>query len=205
MSLFVSKLKIIQDVEDRLQDEVGYIETIKSQLKQMLHGNSLREREVRYSELIYDESCELLVKTIEAHKNNSMVQDFQNQVRRIYKFRVGAAARDGLFDAAESPWTVHSDIVGNLLEQASYNKDLLRPFYNKALPKHLRKNVWRALLRYPEAEEEYANIFKEARWKTLSLNEVEINMYRDIHLKSRKLIKHLFCISFLATIFAGIR
>jgi hypothetical protein len=168
------KLKVLQDVEDRVQDEVGYIDTIRSQLKQMLHSNSLSEREVRYSELIYDESCEILVKTIEAHSNLPMIQDFQAQVRRIYNYRINSAVHDTMLDQAGSSWAAHSEVVGNVLEHAAYNKDLLRPFYNKALPKQLRKNIWRALLTYPEAEEEYIKLCREAKWKTLSLNEVEI-------------------------------
>lgn len=174
MSLNVPKLKLLEDVEDRLKDEVVTLDAIKGQLMQLLHTNSLNEREVRFSELIYDESSELLVKTIENFKSNHYIQDYQNQVRRIYKFRVEAATRDTLFEVTESPWIAHAEVVGNILERYSYNKDLLRPFFNKALPKHLRRNVWRALLTYPEAEEEYINLFKEAKWKTLSLNEVEI-------------------------------
>lgn len=183
MSLNVAKLKLIQDVEDRLKDELMTLESIKSQMMQLLHTNSLNTREVRYSELIYDESSELLVKTIDSLKNNPIVQDYQNQVRRIYKFRVEAATRDTLFEVTESPWIVHAEVVGNILENASYNKDLLRPFFNKALPKHLRRNVWRSLLTYPEAEQEYINLFKEARWKTLSVNEVEITK-RSVELLS---------------------
>ena len=174
MSLNVAKLKLIQDVEDRLLDEVKSMDSIKNALMQLLHTNSLQSREVRFSELLYDESCDLMVRSIDSLKNNPKVQDFQNQVRRIYKFRVEAATRDTLFEVTESPWIVHAEVVGNILENASYNKDLLRPFFHKALPKHLRRNVWRALLTYPEAEQEYINLFKEARWKTLSMNEVEI-------------------------------
>lgn len=170
----VAKLKLIEDVEDRLKDEIFYLEGIQSELKQNLHFNSLNQREVRFSELIYDESSELLVKTIDSMKSSQRVQDFQNQVKRIYKFRVDAATRDTLFEVTESPWIIHAEVVGNILERSNYNKDLLHPFFNKALPRHLRKNVWRALLTYPEAEEEYTNLFKEAKWKTISLNEVEI-------------------------------
>ena len=174
MTLNIAKLKLIEDVEDRLKDEVFYLEGIQSELKQNLHFNSLNRREVRFSELIYDECSELLVQTIDSMKSSQRVQDFQAQAKRIYKFRVDAATRDTLFEVTESPWIVHAEVVGNILERASYNKDLLHPFFNKALPRHLRKNVWRALLTYPEAEEEYINLFKEAKWKTISLNEVEI-------------------------------
>lgn len=174
MSLNVAKLKLIQDVEDRLNDEVSILSLMKNQLMQVLNSNSTQERDVRFSELIYDESCELLVKTINSLKNHPMVQEYQAQVKRIYKFRVEAATKNSLFEVTESPWIVHAEVAGNILERASYNKDLLKPFFNKALPKHLRRNVWRALLTYPEAEQEYIDIFKEARWKTLSLNEVEI-------------------------------
>ena len=174
MKSHATKLKLVEDVEDRLKDEITYIQGIQSELKQKLHFNSLNEREVRFSELIYDESCDLLVKTIDSMKSSQRVQDFQNQVKRIYKFRVEAATRDTLIEMTESPWLVHAEVVGSILEQASYNKDLLQPFFNKALPRHLRRNVWRALLTYPEAEDEYLNLFKEAKWKTISMNEVEI-------------------------------
>ena len=103
MSLNVAKLKIIQDVEDRLKDEVMTLENIKSQLMQLLHGNAIKQREVRFSELIYDENCELLVKAIDSLKKNPKVQDYQNQVKRIYKFRIEAASRDTLFEVTESP------------------------------------------------------------------------------------------------------
>ena len=56
MSLNVAKLKIIQDVEDRLKDEVMTLENIKSQLMQLLHGNAIKQREVRFSELIVSQS-----------------------------------------------------------------------------------------------------------------------------------------------------
>jgi hypothetical protein len=170
----ITKLKLIEDVEDRLKDEIPSLAYIQSELKQKLHLNSTNEREVRFSELVYDESCDLLVKTMDSMRSSQRVQDFQNQVKRIYKYRVEAATRDSLIEKTESPWIIHSEVVGNILEQASYNKDLLQPFFNKALPRQLRRNVWRALLTYPEAEEDYLVLFKEAKWKTISLNEVEI-------------------------------
>ncbi|CAG9334037.1 unnamed protein product [Blepharisma stoltei] len=174
MSLKVEKLRIIKDIEGRLNDETSNITYLKATFMQTLQQKATENRDVRFSELLYDESLDLIKNTIEEIRKNPISKEFNSQVKRIYNYRIKEARQDTLFEVTESPWILHSECVGNILEFNSVQQDLLKPFHNKALQKHLRKNIWRALLTYPKAEEEYFNLFKENRWKTISRNEVEI-------------------------------
>jgi hypothetical protein len=91
-----------------------------------------------------------------------------NEIKRIYLWRVQEAGKDALFSAAPNEFHVHSQMIGNLLQLSNFNKDLLAPFRFKSIQPFLRKNVWKALLAYPEVENEYAELFATDKARTLS-------------------------------------
>ena len=89
-------------------------------------------------------------------------------------WRIQEAGKDAMFSSAPDEFGLHANVLGNLLAMSTFNKDLLKSFNNKALPPVLRKNVWKALLAYPEIEKEYAELVNTDKAKTLSQNEMEI-------------------------------
>jgi hypothetical protein len=89
-------------------------------------------------------------------------------------WRIAEAGKEAVFSGPANEFNLHSNVLGNLLAISTFNKDLLAPFRNKALPVFLRKNIWKALLAYPEIEDEYATLVANNKAKTLSPNEMEI-------------------------------
>lgn len=141
MTQKVEKLRIVKDIEGRVNDEISNLKYLKATFMKMLQLQATELRDVRFSELLYHESLDLIIKVIEDIRKAQVSQEFNTQVKRIYKYRVDEARKDTFFEVSETPWIMNSECVGNLLEINPANQDLLKPFHNKALNKHLRKNV----------------------------------------------------------------
>lgn len=170
----MAKHRVVIDVEDRIKDEIRELLDLKNQFMRTLAGCADEKRGVLYSELLFDESFQLLVKMIEDFSGQLQVTNVQETIRSIYRYRTEAQTKDR-FMPLMSRLDLHSQVAGNLLSMNPYNKDLLlENFYGLELPNVLRKEVWRALMRNKPAEQQYLQCLMTDRWKTISRNEIEI-------------------------------
>jgi hypothetical protein len=170
----MAKHGVVVDVEDRIVDEIKELGSLKNEFMKLISSCADEKRGVFYSELLYDEALQLLVKITEDFSTQLQVGKVQDTIRGIYHFRTVAQTKDRFLPLL-SRLELHSQVVGGLLGTSSFHKDLLlETFYGHALPTVLRNQVWRALMRNPQAEQQYLHELMHDRWKTISRNEVEI-------------------------------
>mmetsp|Transcript_18235 Transcript_18235/g.32680 ORF Transcript_18235/g.32680 Transcript_18235/m.32680 type:complete len:564 (+) Transcript_18235:952-2643(+) len=170
----MAKLRVVIDVEDRIKDEIKELLDLRNSFMKTLSSVAEEKRGVLYSELLFDEAFQLLVKMTEDFSSQLQVNKVQDTIRSIYRYRTEAQTKDR-FMPLLSRLELHSQVVGNLLGTSTYHRDLLlETFYGKALPPVLRKEVWKALMRNPQTEQKYLQDLMTDRWKTISRNEIEI-------------------------------
>lgn len=168
------KLSLVQDVEDRIHAETDEISLIKLQFMEKLDEVSSSSRKVKFSELLYDESANVIKYIHSAYRSEPNMQELRSKLQSIYKYRIQQAHRSSIHEQGDGLTILHSEIIGNLLTLYPHNRDLLFPFYNRALPLNARKSLWKSLLLFPEVEEQYQQLFINSRISTISKNEVEI-------------------------------
>ena len=131
-------------------------------------------RIVKFSELLYDESANLIKYIHSAFSSEPNMQDLKTKIQSIYRYRIQQAHKATIHEPGDTLSILHGEVIGNILSLYSHNRDLLYPFYNRALPGSARKSIWKGLLLYPEAEREYEDLYINSRIRTISRNEVEI-------------------------------
>lgn len=170
----VVKLPLVQDVEDRILAETDELSLIKLQFMEKLDEVAATSRRVKFSELLYDESANVIKYIHSAFSSEPNMQDLKAKIHSIYRYRIQQAHKATIHEPGDTLSILHGEIIGNLLSLYSHNRDLLYPFYNRALPGSARKSIWKGLLLYPEAEREYEDLYINSRISTISRNEVEI-------------------------------
>jgi hypothetical protein len=71
-----------------MAEEIKTIEDIKGHFVKALAEYTMRCRDVRFSELLYDESLDVLVTSIEQFANHPVCANLLKDIRRIYLWRV---------------------------------------------------------------------------------------------------------------------
>jgi hypothetical protein len=168
------KLPLVQDVEDRILAETDELSLLKLQFMEKLDEVAATSRRVKFSELLYDESANLIKYIHSAFSSEPNMQDIRAKIQSIYRFRIQQAHKATIHEPGDTLSILHGEIIGNILSLYSHNRDLLYPFYNRGLPGSARKSIWKGLLLYPEAEREYEDLYTNSRISTISRNEVEI-------------------------------